>query len=86
MESEEEDIFNDEEDGLSEGFDDDDDFLVGDDVESSEPAAKRPYDDDFQYECLTPESIVMVMTKSIDDVNNVFQVGFGKIRSFLFRA
>ncbi len=73
MDSEDDDFFNDVEDEVSD-VPDDDDFLVGEEIESSEPAAKRPYDDDFQYEGLTPESIVMVMTESIDDVNNVFQV------------
>ena len=71
MDSDEED-FMDDEDELS---DDVVDEFLGEEIDSSEPAAKRPYDDDFQYDGLTPESIVLAMTKSIDDVNNVFQVG-----------
>lgn len=70
MDSEEDDFYYDSEEEISDGGLDDD--YLG--VDSSEPAAKRPYDDDFQYECLTPESIVSTMNKSIEDVNNVFQV------------
>ena len=73
MDSEDEDFFYDEDDEASDELDDD---YLGDDIDSSEPAAKRSYDDDFQYECLTPESIVSTMNRSIDDVNNVFQVSF----------
>ena len=71
MDSEDEDFFYGEEDELSDVLDDD---YLGDEIDSSEPAAKRPYDDDFQYDCLTPESIVSTMNKSIEDVNSVFQV------------
>ena len=71
MDSEDEDFLYDDDEEISDGLDDD---YLGDEIDSSEPAAKRPYDDDFQYDCLTPESIVLTMNKSIEDVNNVFQV------------
>ena len=56
--------------------DQDDDFdLVSYDVEASgEPSAKRFYSDDFKYDPLTPESIVLTMKENIDEVNNIFQV------------
>lgn len=71
MDSEDDDFLYGEEEDLSDALDDD---YLGDEIDSSEPAAKRPYDDDFQYDCLTPESIVSTMNKSIEDVNSVFQV------------
>lgn len=71
MDSEDEDFPYDEDEELSDDLDDD---YLAEEIDSSEPAAKRSYDDDFQYECLTPESIVSTMNKSIEDVNSVFQV------------
>ena len=71
MDSEDDDFLYDDEEELSDELDDD---FLGDEIDSSEPAAKRPYDDDFQYDSLTPESIVSTMNKSIEDVNSVFQV------------
>ena len=71
MDSEDDDFLYGEDEDLSDVLDDD---YLGDEIDSSEPAAKRPYDDDFQYDCLTPESIVSTMNKSIEDVNSVFQV------------
>jgi len=36
---------------------------------------KRPHlNDDFHYECLTPEALVSYMNGIIDEVNSVFQV------------
>lgn len=45
-------------------------------AEGNEPAAKRVIrdDDDFNFDCLTPESIVLTMKKCIDEVNSVFEV------------
>jgi len=71
MDSEDDDFLYDDEEELSDELDDD---FLGDEIDSSEPAAKRPYDDDFQYDSLTPESIVSTMNKSIEDVNSVFQI------------
>eukprot|EP00112_Aurelia_sp_Birch-Aquarium-sp1_P002902 Seg1321.9 transcript_id=Seg1321.9/GoldUCD/mRNA.D3Y31 product="E3 ubiquitin-protein ligase arih1" protein_id=Seg1321.9/GoldUCD/D3Y31 len=79
MDSEEDDFYYDSDEEISDGGLDDD--YLG--VDSSEPAAKRPYDDDFQYECLTPESIVSTMNKSIEDVNNVFQIPASTARILL---
>ncbi|XP_065060477.1 E3 ubiquitin-protein ligase arih1-like [Rhopilema esculentum] len=80
MDSEDDDFFYDEDEEASDELDDD---YLGDDIDSSEPAAKRSYDDDFQYECLTPESIVSTMNRSIDDVNNVFQISPATARILL---
>lgn len=43
---------------------------------SGEPSIKRHMkdDDDFVYDPLTPESIVITMKKSIDEVNSVFEI------------
>jgi len=60
------------------------------DIDCDEPStAKRPHiNDDFHYECLTPEALVSYMNDIIDEVNNVFQVrflGFGKyVRLHIF--
>ena len=66
---EQEDSYN--ESGSEEG--DESDF----DIDCDEPSTpKRPHiNDDFHYECLTPEALVSYMNAIIDEVNNVFQVG-----------
>ena len=48
------------------------------DIDCDEPSTpKRPHiNDDFHYECLTPEALVSYMNGIIDEVNNVFQVSF----------
>jgi len=48
------------------------------DIDCDEPSTpKRPHiNDDFHYECLTPEALVCYMNDIIDEVNNVFQVSF----------
>lgn len=48
------------------------------DIDCDEPSTpKRPHiNDDFHYECLTPEALVSYMNDIIDEVNNVFQVRF----------
>lgn len=48
------------------------------DIDCDEPSTpKRPHiNDDFHYECLTPEALVSYMNAIIDEVNNVFQVRF----------
>ena len=68
-----------DEDELSDPEDDqDEDFDISCDVEASagEPSSKRHMkdEDDFSYVCLTPESIVVTMKQSIDEVNSVFEV------------
>lgn len=65
---EQEDSFN--ESGSEEG--DESDF----DIDCDEPSTpKRPHiNDDFHYECLTPEALVSYMNDIIDEVNNVFQL------------
>lgn len=79
MDSEDEDaIFDDEhedsynESGSEQG--DESDF----DIDCDEPSTpKRPHiNDDFHYECLTPEALVSYMNAIIDEVNNVFQVSY----------
>lgn len=77
---EQEDSFN--ESGSEEG--DESDF----DIDCDEPSTpKRPHiNDDFHYECLTPEALVSYMNDIIDEVNNVFQVGvrgLAEVRKFL---
>ena len=46
------------------------------DLECDEPSTpKRPHiNDDFHYDCLTPEALVTYMNDIIDEVNSVFQV------------
>ena len=68
-----------DEDEPSEPEDDQDDDFVGFQEPEGEPSAKRAMreQDDFQFDCLTPESIVSAMKRSIDEVNSVFQVGSG---------
>lgn len=77
MDSEDEDaIYGDEhedsynESGSEEG--DESDF----DIDCDEPSTpKRPHvNDDFHYECLTPEALVAYMNGIIDEVNSVFQL------------
>lgn len=79
MDSEDEDaIYGDEhedsynESGSEEG--DESDF----DIDCDEPSTpKRPHvNDDFHYDCLTPEALVAYMNGIIDEVNSVFQVSF----------
>ena len=61
---------------------DEDGFELDEEVESAastsggEPSAKRHMkeEDEFSYDCLTPESIVITMHKCIDEVNSVFEV------------
>ncbi|KAK2547797.1 E3 ubiquitin-protein ligase arih1 [Acropora cervicornis] len=77
MDSEDEDaIYGDEhedsynESGSEEG--DESDF----DIDCDEPSTpKRPHvNDDFHYDCLTPEALVAYMNGIIDEVNSVFQL------------
>lgn len=67
-----------DEDELSDPEDDqDDEFDISCDVEAAgEPSGKKhsKEDDDFSYDCLTPESIVVTMKHCIDEVNSVFEV------------
>ena len=67
-----------DEDELSDPEDDqNDDFDICCDVEAAgEPSAKRQMKDEeeFTYDCLTPESIVSTMKKCIEEVNSVFEV------------
>ena len=54
-----------------------DDFDIIPEGEQGEPSAKRHLscdEDEFSYDCLTPESIVSTMNACIDDVNSVFEV------------
>lgn len=46
------------------------------DIDCEEPSTpKRPHlNDDFHYECLSPEALVSYMNEIIDEVNSVFQV------------
>ena len=75
MDSGDEDFMFDEDDDEPSDCDDESEDFVGVDEDSIEPAPKRSYeDDDFHYDCLTPESIVIAMKQSIDEVNSVFQV------------
>lgn len=48
------------------------------DIDCEDPSTpKRPHlNDDFHYECLTPEALVSYMNGIIDEVNSVFQVSF----------
>lgn len=48
------------------------------DIDCEDPSTpKRPHlNDDFHYECLTPEALVSYMNEIIDEVNSVFQVSF----------
>ena len=76
------------EDELSDPEDDqNDEFDITCDPEGEqgEPSAKRHMkdDDEFSYDCLTPESIVVTMTKCIDEVNSVFEVIFPKSMKFI---
>lgn len=76
MDSDDNDFMYDE-DELSDPEDDQDDFDISCDVEAAgEPSAKRHMkdEDEFSYDSLTPESIVVTMKKSIDEVNSVFEV------------
>ncbi|XP_002158303.2 E3 ubiquitin-protein ligase arih1 isoform X1 [Hydra vulgaris] len=66
-----------DEDELSDPEDDQEEFDISCDVEAAgEPSAKRYMKDkdDFSYDCLTPESIVVSMKKNIDEVNSVFEI------------
>ncbi|KAK3723058.1 hypothetical protein QZH41_008525 [Actinostola sp. cb2023] len=46
------------------------------DIDCEDPSTpKRPHlNDDFHYECLTPEALVSYMNEIIDEVNSVFQL------------
>lgn len=66
-----------DEDELSDPEDDQDDFDISCDVEAARDTSSssfRDKGDDFNYVCLTPESIVVTMNKCIEEVNSVFQV------------
>ena len=68
-----------DEDELSDPEDDQDDFDISCDVEAARDTSSSSFrdkgeDDDFNYVCLTPESIVVTMNKCIEEVNSVFQV------------
>ena len=53
--------------------DDDEDEL--DLVESTPMASQQSHEkaDDFDFDCLTPETIAKTMIESIEEVNNIFQ-------------
>lgn len=80
MDSDDDEFMMYDEDELSDPEDDqDEDFDIDCDVEAAgagNTSAKRYWreDDDFKFDCLTPESIVVAMKKSIDEVNSVFEV------------
>lgn len=52
---------------------------------SGEPSNKRHLkeEDEFTYDCLTPESIVSTMKKCIDEVNSVFEIASATARILL---
>jgi len=82
----EEDNFMYDEDELSDPEDDqDDDFDISCDVEAAGEPSKKYWkeDDDFPYDALTPESIVVSMKKSIDEVNSVFEIPSATARILL---
>lgn len=77
-----------DEDELSDPEDDqDDDFDISCEVEAAggEPSGRHRLkdEDDFSYDCLTPESIVVTMKHCIDEVNSVFQIPFATARILL---
>lgn len=78
-----------DEDELSDPEDDqDEDFDIDCDVEAagcSSTATKRYWkeEDDFKFDCLTPESIVVTMKESIDEVNSVFEIPSATARILL---
>jgi len=68
-----------DEDELSDPEDDQDDFDISCDVEAARDTSSSSFrdkgeEDDFNYVCLTPESIVVTMNKCIEEVNSVFQI------------
>ena len=88
MDSDDDNDFMYDEDELSDPEDDQDDFDIScHEVEAAgEPSAKRHMKDEeeFSYDCLTPESIVVTMKKSIDEVNSVFEVFTKHLSSLSF--
>jgi len=63
-----------------------DDFDIIPEGEQGEPSAKRHLscdEDEFSYDCLTPESIVSTMNACIDDVNSVFEIPSATARILL---
>lgn len=68
MMEEDSEIEQEEEEGVESDFD----------IDCEEPSTQKQLhvNDDFHYECLTPEALVSYMNEVIDEVNSVFQVSF----------
>lgn len=79
MDSEDDDFMLEEDEEDSENESEEEQAVESDfDIDCEEPSTpKRLHvNDDFHYECLTPEALVTYMNGIIDEVNSVFQVSF----------